>query len=180
MEIEKIFQYRERAISKQRKKYFSPESVKLRNEKKEQYRNTLIKRQLDKRNNGELKCKNGLRKFSQKMVNMHNKDAIFYENIWKERKHYCENCNKWLGDNFKDKNGKIIVYRYAHIIPKSVYPYLRHNPNNIMLLCLACHTQFDNSPKEVVENMKCYDEQKINDLKKLHKELEFNKNEIYK
>ena len=49
-----------------------------------------------------------------------------------------------------------------------------------MLLCLNCHTQFDNSPKNIVEKMNCYDGEHIEQLKELHKELEKNQNNIYK
>lgn len=166
--MDKKIEYRERAREKQIQKYFSPENVQKRKEKAIQYqRNARQKKQ-------------GLRKFSEKMVALHEKDTIFYQNIWNTRKHFCENCGKFLGDNFKDSKGKIIVYRYAHIIPKSVYPYLRHFDKNIMLLCLDCHTKFDNSPKEVIQKMKCYDENHINELKELHKQLVEENNTIYK
>lgn len=166
--MDKKREYLERAKEKQRQKYFSQENIQKRKDKALQYqKNARQKRQ-------------GLKKFSDKMVTLHEKDAIFYQKIWESRKHNCENCGKFLGNNFRDIKNKIIVYRYAHIIPKSIYPYLRHYDKNIMLLCLHCHTQFDNSPKEIVKKMKCYDEQHIEYLKNLHKELEENNNEIYK
>ena len=167
--MDKKLEYLERAKEKQRQKYFSPENIQKRKEKAIQYQN-----------NTRQKRQKGLKKFSDKIISLHKKDAIFYESIWNVKKHYCENCGKFLGDTFRDLKGKIIVYRYAHIIPKSIYPYLRHYKKNIMLLCLDCHTKFDQSPKEVVEKMKCYDGKHIEELKQLHKKLEKENNEIYK
>ena len=114
------------------------------------------------------------------MVLLHEEDAAFYKGIWNTRKHYCENCGKFLGNNFRNLKGNVILYRYAHIIPKSVYPYLRHYDKNIMLLCLDCHTKFDQSPKEVVKRMKCYNEKNIEELKIFHEKLKEENNEIYK
>lgn len=122
-----------------------------------------------------------INKFSEKMKLMHEKDAKFYEEIWNERPHYCVNCNIFLGNLFKDDNEHLVdIFRYAHIIPKSTYPYLRHYKDNLMLLCLKCHTKLDNSPKEIVEKMPCYDFNKIEQLKILHKKLEKNNDETYK
>lgn len=176
----KNFEYLKNFQERQRKNFLSEENIKKRKEKSIIYKQRLIDRQKQKQNKREYKTKCGLNKFSDKMKIMHEKDASFYEEIWNERPHYCENCGKYLGNTFRDKNGKIIVYRYAHIIPKSVYPYLRHYKHNILLLCLNCHTQFDNSPKEIMEKMKCYDKEQINNLKKMHKILEQEQNNIYK
>lgn len=165
----KKIEYLKKIREKQREKYFSEENVIKRREKAIEYKKKLIQKEY-----------RGLRKFSNKMLSIHEKDTIFYEKIWNERKHYCENCGKFLGNSFKDSRGYIITYRYAHIIPKSVYPYLRHYNKNIMLLCLNCHTKFDNSPKEIVEKMKCYNDEHIKNLKQLHKKLEQENNEIYK
>lgn len=166
--MDKRLEYLKKSREKQIAKYFSKESIEKRNEKRIQYQKNIREK------------KQKLKKFSDKMVALHEKDTIFYQKIWNKRKHYCENCGKFLGDNFRDLKGHIITYRYAHIIPKSIYPYLRHYDKNIMLLCLNCHTSFDNSPKEIVEKMKCYDKEHIETLKVLHKQLEENQNFIYK
>lgn len=180
MDNNKKFEYLKKIQEKQRKKFLSEENQEKRKEKGIIYKQRLIERQKQKQSQKEYKTKCSLHKFSEKMKVMHEKDAIFYEKIWKKRLHYCENCGKYLGDTFRDIKGNIIVYRYAHIIPKSVYPYLRHYEYNILLLCLNCHTQFDNSPKEIVEKMKCYDKEQIEGLKELHKKLEQEQNNIYK
>ena len=166
--MDKKLKYLERAREKQRQKYFSPENTQKRKEKATLYQ----KKAFEKRQ--------GLKKFSDKMVALHKEDATFYEKIWSTRAHYCENCGKFLSNDFKNSKGNIILYRYAHIIPKSIYPYLRHYDQNIMLLCLDCHSKFDNSPKEIVEQMKCHNSEYIEKLKDLHKELKQENNEIYK
>lgn len=166
--MDKNLKYLERAKEKQRQKYFSEENIQKRKEKAILYQKNAFQK------------KQGLKKFSDKMINLHKKDTKFYEEIWNIRKHYCENCGKFLGNNFLNFKGNVIIYRYAHIIPKSTYPYLRHFDKNIMLLCLDCHTKFDNSPKEIVEKMKCYDGEYIEILKSFHKKLEQENNEIYK
>lgn len=166
--INKNFEYLKKIKERQRQKYFSPESIQKRKEKAIEYQKNAFQR------------KKGLKKFSNKMVALHEKDAIFYEEIWNKNEHYCENCGCFLGNNFRLGNGNIIVYRYAHILPKSIYPYLRHFEPNVMLLCLTCHVEFDNSPKEVVEKMRCYNDRHIENLKMFHKKLEQENNEIYK
>ena len=117
---------------------------------------------------------------SKKMQEMHKIDQEFYREIWNSRAHYCENCNKYLGDEFENNGKPIALYRYSHIIPKSVYPFLRHYPKNIKLLCLQCHTNFDNLPKDQLPKMPCYSESEIEELKEYHKHLECNNDTRYK
>lgn len=165
-DLTKYLLYREKSLKKQREKFFSEENIKKRREKQIKYRENSLK-------NKTKISRTKIRKFSSKMINLHKEDAKFYQKIWNERPHYCENCGKFLGDSFFDENGKIInLFRYAHIITKTKYPLLRHNSENLMLLCLDCHTKFDNSPLEVVEEMNCYDKDKIVYLKQLHKRIE--------
>lgn len=122
-----------------------------------------------------------LKKFSKKMQEMHLKDKEFYRKIWVSRPHYCKNCGIYLGKDFEDQQGYVLnIYRYAHIIPKSTFPYLRHYEGNIILLCFNCHSKFDNSPKEIYTKMKCYNEKKIQNLKSLHKKLQDSNDEKYK
>ena len=178
--MDKRWEYLKRAQEKQREKYLSPENVEKRRERGILYKQRARSKQIEKQLYSPV-IRRAINKVSSKMKEKHEEDALFYEQIWTSRPHYCENCHKFLGDGFKDKDGKLInLFRYAHIIPKSIYPYLRHYDKNIMLLCLNCHTQFDNSPKNIVEKMNCYDGEHIEQLKELHKELEKNQNNIYK
>lgn len=59
-------------------------------------------------------------------------DFRFYFNIWKKRPHKCVNCDCYLGET-------PLTYFFDHILEKSKYPELRHNEDNIQLLCLICH-----------------------------------------
>lgn len=135
-----------------------------------------------------IKNKKYLTKFSEKMKIMHERDKEFYRICWNNKPHYCKNCGKYLGDKFEEvtinkegeKEYKIInLFRYAHIIPKSIYPYLRHYINNIFLLCLDCHTLFDNGTKEERKKMKIYNEDLFDLLKQLHKKLKKDNNNIF-
>jgi len=166
--VDKKIEYLQRIKERQREKYFSEESINKRREKAIQYQKNLKEK------------KYKLKKFSDKIISLHEKDTKFYEQIWQERKHYCENCGKFLGNNFRESNGNLISYRYAHIIPKAVYPYLRHYKDNILLLCLDCHTKLDTCPLSIIEKMNCYNQQHIEELKSLHKNLEKENNTIYK
>jgi len=56
----------------------------------------------------------------------------FFLQLWKKRKHECENCGKWLGN-------EPLSYMFDHLLEKSKYPELKHEEDNIMLVCLECH-----------------------------------------
>lgn len=56
----------------------------------------------------------------------------FFKDVWKERKHECYNCGKWLGN-------EPLSYMFDHVLEKSKYPELRLERENIALMCLECH-----------------------------------------
>lgn len=57
----------------------------------------------------------------------------FFLHIWNsKKKHECENCGKWLGN-------EPLSYMFDHLLEKSKYPELKHEEDNIMLVCLECH-----------------------------------------
>lgn len=58
----------------------------------------------------------------------------FFEEIWNERPHYCENenCRKFLGKNPQPIN-------FSHRRSKGASPELKFDKNNIDLLCPECH-----------------------------------------
>lgn len=60
-------------------------------------------------------------------------DRQFYMGIWLGRKHICNFCKIHLGNEAR-------TYHFDHILEKEVYPEFRHNPKNIQLLCLECHS----------------------------------------
>lgn len=71
---------------------------------------------------------------------------MFYE-IWQERPHVCENCKIHLGNDAR-------TWNFSHTKPKSIYPELRLDKNNIQLLCYECHYAKDHQTKEKFENRK--------------------------
>ena len=58
----------------------------------------------------------------------------FFLSIWRKRKHYCENCNIYLGNT-------PYSYNFDHILEKSKYPELKYEEENICILCLKCHDE---------------------------------------
>ena len=56
----------------------------------------------------------------------------FFLQVWKKRKHECENCGKWLGN-------EPLSYMFDHLLEKSKYPDLKFEEENIMMVCLECH-----------------------------------------
>jgi HNH endonuclease. len=61
------------------------------------------------------------------------KDTAFFEEIWMERIHYCEKCHAPINHFAK--------WNFHHIKPKAKFPKLRYDKDNIMILCLQCHSQ---------------------------------------
>ena len=78
--------------------------------------------------------------------------------IWKERKHICENRRTQLGDTPKP-------YMFSHIISKGRNPSLRLDPDNIELLCKPCHTLHETGTIQQVKRM-AHSQKKKDYLKK--------------
>jgi len=68
-------------------------------------------------------------------------DTKFYEEIWSERPHYCEECDKYLGDKWER-------YMFSHILSKGAHPGLRHEKLNITISCLDCHRKYEFGDKK--------------------------------
>lgn len=64
------------------------------------------------------------------------KDIAFYMEIWEERPHICENCNVRINEPR--------TYNFDHILEKSKHKELRHEKENIWILCMECHTRKTN------------------------------------
>lgn len=71
-------------------------------------------------------------------------DIEFYiQEIWDKRLHVCFNCDANLGN-------MPYLYYFDHILEKQRYPELRHESENMCLLCGDCHSTKTNgilSPK---------------------------------
>lgn len=61
---------------------------------------------------------------------------LFYD-IWAKRKHYCESCGLWLG------NEPLSLF-FDHLLEKSKHPKLALNEENIFLCCGDCHSKKTN------------------------------------
>lgn len=96
-----------------------------------------------------------IKPLTTKGVEMIKKDEEFYEKVWNSKEHNCEECDRFLGDEFRDDNGKVIDrFRYSHILPKGGrYGQFRHRLENMNLLCLDCHQEWEHGIKE---DMKIY------------------------
>lgn len=57
---------------------------------------------------------------------------LFYD-IWAKKRHYCESCGLWLGDEAKS------IF-FDHLLEKSKYPEFALMEENIYICCLNCHS----------------------------------------
>lgn len=80
--------------------------------------------------------KKGETKLKEKAITRFN-DKKFFEEIWNERPHFCENCNAYLGDE------PLSIF-FDHLLEKSTFPALRYIKENIMLLCWQDHADKTN------------------------------------
>ena len=80
-----------------------------------------------------------------------------FKEIWMEREHVCRECGRYLSDPPSPSN-------FSHYLPKSIYPKLKLVKENIDLLCLQHHYQWDFGDKF---KMKIYDDDRIQSLKEL-------------
>ena len=70
-------------------------------------------------------------------------DTAFYKELWSERPHYCEECDKDLGSKWER-------YMFSHILSKGSQPRLRHNKENVNILCLECHQSWEFGDKKAM------------------------------
>jgi hypothetical protein len=69
---------------------------------------------------------------------------LFFK-IWKERPHVCTACNKSL-------YGEPKVHYFSHILPKSRFPELRLDPDNILIECIECHSDYETKGTDVIRS----------------------------
>lgn len=63
-------------------------------------------------------------------------DKEVNEEIWATRPHVCDNCEKRLPATPVKAN-------FSHLLTKGSHPDLRHDPENIVLSCYACHNLWE-------------------------------------
>ena len=66
-----------------------------------------------------------------------NKQFKMFFDIWNKRKHYCESCGRWLG------NEPLSIF-FDHLLEKSIHKNLALIEENIYLCCGECHTKKTN------------------------------------
>lgn len=82
-------------------------------------------------------------------------DEVFYEKVFNQRPHKCEECGYQLNEVFRDEEGKVINrWQYSHVVPKSIAPELRHEVNAMNRLCFDHHSQWENGDKESMKIFK--------------------------
>jgi len=67
---------------------------------------------------------------------LHEKDMEFYMSLWDKRLHVCSMCDDlipFFSFNF-----------FHHILEKGrrLYKHLRHEPDNVIIVCQSCHDKF--------------------------------------
>lgn len=103
-------------------------------------RNRLQRRYAEKQKNKPQKTYE-LKKISDKGKATVKADDAFYQEIWSERPHRCEECGIFLGDTLKK-------HFFSHIITKGSHPNLRHIKDNINVLCLTHHQQWETGDRK--------------------------------
>ena len=63
-------------------------------------------------------------------------DKEVNEEIWATRAHVCDNCERRLPATHVKAN-------FSHLLTKGSHPDLRHDPENIVLSCYACHNLWE-------------------------------------
>lgn len=81
-----------------------------------------------------------------------NKQFKMFFDIWSKKRHYCESCGLWLG------NEPLSIF-FDHLLEKSKYPEFALMENNIYLCCGECHTKKTNgfpteNHKKAIKNIK--------------------------
>lgn len=61
-------------------------------------------------------------------------DEAFYKEVWAASPHKCQNCDCKLPRTPYN-------WMFHHLLEKRNYPQYRHVPENIMILCLECHSK---------------------------------------
>jgi hypothetical protein len=75
--------------------------------------------------------KKGIKKRSDKRIQVISDDIAFFKEIWSERPHICEVSDVKLGE--------FNVGYFSHVLTKGAYPAFRHKKENIVLMDLPIH-----------------------------------------
>jgi len=67
-----------------------------------------------------------------------------FREIWIERPHYCECCHKELGEI-------PLAHFFSHILSKGAFPKYKHNKDNIILICMNCHNDWEYGNRSLIK-----------------------------
>ena len=99
---------------------------------------------------------------SKKGAKQYKNDEEVYEEVWNRRvSKCCEECGRFLGEEFRDWEGRINDRRfYSHILTKGANPEMREDPDNFNLLCPQCHNDWEFATQEQKERMNIWPKNK--------------------
>lgn len=103
-------------------------------------------------------AKSRIKSVSKKGADWITLSKVFARNVWDERPHICEECGRYLGDEFDGM-------QISHILPGSVCKAAYHDPENVNILCRPCHREWENGSRS---KMKIYEanQEKIANLRR--------------
>ncbi len=70
-------------------------------------------------------------KRTKERISEHGTESELFAKIWNDRPHACEECGKTITEPR--------AHNFDHVIPKGRDASKRYDPDNIRLLCFACH-----------------------------------------
>ena len=73
-------------------------------------------------------------KLLQEQKELAKMDEEFYKEVYAASPHECQNCDCKLPRTPSN-------FMFHHLLEKRNYPQFRHTPENIMILCLECHSK---------------------------------------
>jgi hypothetical protein len=100
------------------------------------------------------KVKKNKRKVPTKILQIIERDERFYEYIFNNSEHKCEECGCNLPDTFRSYEGKVVArFQYSHILTKGAYQKFRWHKLNWNRLCLDDHEKWERGDRK---SMKIY------------------------
>ena len=77
---------------------------------------------------------------------------LFEQRMDDEHNVYCFECGRKLPEHIYKEISAI----YSHILPKSTYPDMAGNPDNVKIVCMTCHNLYTMLPSNAKKQYKEY------------------------
>jgi hypothetical protein len=105
-----------------------------------------------------MKYRQQIKPISKKGNSQVKEDEKTYEEVWESKLvKCCENCGVYLGEEFRNFEGKVRDKRmFSHILSKGAYPEMRNDIRNFNLLCPSCHDKWEFLSLEKRKKMAIY------------------------